>query len=102
MLDALHNSILSGDGKYTMKVYGQSFVFSVIRSSIRFSSIFIVSLRISQNIGLAPHLKKAFTVDETIEQFEAAVKDDKVRKAMAMAMEQQSKLVSDIRRKGHD
>ncbi len=42
------------------------------------------------------HFKKS------IEQFEAAVKDDKVRKAMAMAMEQQSKLVSDIRRKGHD
>lgn len=42
------------------------------------------------------HFKKS------IEQFKAAVEDDKVRKAMALAMEQQSQLVSDIRRKSHD
>lgn len=38
----------------------------------------------------------------SIEQFKTAVEDNKVRKEMALAMERQAKLVSDIRRKSHD
>lgn len=38
----------------------------------------------------------------SIEQFKKAVKDDKIRKEMALALERQAKLVSEIRRKSHD